>query len=181
MARSVPYPAFLSLVGKKTLVVGGGAIAARKARALARSGARVRVVAPRVCHEASRVAERVARRRFRPGDVAGAALVVCATSDETLNARVSELCRERGIWANVADRPALCDFILPAVLRRGRLSIAVSTGGASPFLARRLRLRLERFLTPRDVRLARTLHAIRPRLLALGVRRRRRALKRLAA
>jgi siroheme synthase-like protein len=176
MRVPAPYPAFLSLAGKRVLLVGGGGVAARKARALARCGALVKIVAPRVSPAALRHAAAAEKRRFRPGDLAGASLVICATSDEKLNARVSALCRRRGIWANVVDRPRLCDFILPAVVRRGRLAIAVSTGGASPYLARHLRRRLERFLTPEDARIAETLHNMRPRLLALSVERRRRVL-----
>lgn len=178
---AAPYPAFLRLEGKKVLLVGGGKIAARKARELARAGAVVKVVAPRVCREAWEEAARVVERRFRAGDLDGAALAVCATDDEELNARVSRLCRRRGIWANVVDRPPLCDFFAPAVVRRGRVAIAVSTGGASPFLARRLRRRLRGFLTPEDARLASTLARLRPRLLGLSLARRRRVLAAAAA
>lgn len=176
MRPPAPYPAFLSLAGKRVLLVGGGAVAARKARALARGGARVKVVAPRVCPAVLKAAERVVVRRFRPSDLEGATLVICATADEALNARVSGLCRKKRIWANVVDRPALCDFILPAVVRRGRLEIAVSTGGASPYLARHLRRRLEKFLTPEDARLAQALYDLRPHLLEMGLTQRRRVL-----
>ena len=181
MRGAAPYPAFLRLEGKRVLLVGGGKIAARKARDLARCGARVKVVAPRVCPEAWEPAERVVERRFRASDLDGAALAVCATGDEVLNARVSRLCRSRGIWANVVDRPPLCDFFVPAVVRRGRVSIAVSTGGASPFLARRIRRRLQGFLTPEDARLASVLGRLRPRLLGMSMTRRRRVLAAAAA
>ena len=179
MRASPHYPAFLSLSGKRVLLVGGGTIAASKALALARCGALVTAVAPQLSPAVLRSAESAVRRRFRPDDLDGAALVICATDDEKLNERVSALCRKRGIWANVVDRPRLCDFILPAVVRRGRLAIAVSTGGASPALAKHLRRKLERFLTPADVLLAETLHAMRPRLLELGPARRRRVIARL--
>ena len=181
MTGAAPYPAFLRLDGKRVLLVGGGAVAARKARALARCGARVTLVAPRVGAAARRAADRVVERSFRARDLDGAALAVCATDDEALNARVSRLCRRRGVWANVVDRPALCDFIVPAVVRRGPLSIAVSTGGASPFMARRLRRRLESFLTPEDARLTAALGKLRPRLLEIAVPLRRRVLAGLAA
>jgi precorrin-2 dehydrogenase/sirohydrochlorin ferrochelatase len=176
MTVPAPYPAFLSIAGKRVLLVGGGGIAARKAQALARCGALVKVVAPRVSPAVLRAANSAAIRRFRPGDLDGAALVICATADEKLNARVSALCRKRGIWANVVDRPGLCDFILPAVVRRGRLAIAVSTGGSSPYMARHLRRRLERFLTPEDARIAETLHNMRPRLLEMSISERRKVL-----
>jgi len=106
---------------------------------------------------------------------------VCATDDERLNERVSRLCRSRGIWANVVDRPRLCDFIVPAVVRRGPLSIAFSSGGASPFMARRLRRRLQTLLTPEDARLAAELGKLRPRLLEMSLPRRRRVLAGIAA
>lgn len=181
MSGPAPYPAFLRLDGKRVLLVGGGAAAARKARALARCGARVTLVAPRVAAAARRAAERVVERGFRARDLAGVALAVCATDDEALNARVSRLCRRRGIWANVVDRPALCDFIVPAVVRRGPLSIAVSTGGASPFMARRLRRRLQSVLTPADAKLTAELGSMRPRLLEISLPLRRRLLARFAA
>jgi siroheme synthase-like protein len=181
MSVAAPYPAFLRLAGKRVLLIGGGKIAAHKARALARCGARVKLVAPRVCAAAWESAERVIERRFRASDLDGAALAVCATADEDLNARVSRLCRSRGIWANVVDRPPLCDFFVPAVIRRGPVSIAVSTGGASPFMARRLRRRLQGFLTPEDARLASALSRLRPRLLGMSMSRRRRVLAAAAA
>ena len=181
MSAAAPYPAFLRLDGKRVLLIGGGAVAARKAQALARCGALVKIVAPRVGASARRAAERVVERRVEARDLDGVALAVCATDDEALNERVSALCRRRGIWANVVDRPLLCDFIVPAVLRRGPLSIAVSTGGASPFMARRLRRRLQAFLTPEDARLASALKKMRPRLLELAVSRRRRLLAAIAA
>ena len=181
MSGAAPYPAFLRLDGKRVLLIGGGAVAARKAQALARCGALVKIVAPRVNPSARRAAARVVQRRFQARDLDGVALAVCATDDEALNERVSRLCRRRGIWANVVDRPRLCDFIVPAVVRRGPLSIAVSTGGASPFMARRLRRRLENFLTPEDARLTTALKKIRPRLLEMSMPRRRRLLDGIAA
>src|SRR3569832_2104199 len=106
---AAPYPAFLRLEGKRVLLVGGGKIAARTARDLSRAGALVKRVAPRVCREAWQEASRVVERRFRARELDGAALAGCATDDEDLNARVSRLCRRRGSWANVVDRPPLCD------------------------------------------------------------------------
>ncbi|HEX4046604.1 MAG TPA: bifunctional precorrin-2 dehydrogenase/sirohydrochlorin ferrochelatase [Elusimicrobiota bacterium] len=181
MSAAAPYPAFLRLDGKRVLLVGGGPVAARKARDLARCGARVKIVAPRVVAAARRRAERVVERRFRPRDLDGAALAVCATGDEVVDARVSALCRRRGIWANVVDRPALCDFIVPAVVRRGPLAVAFSSGGASPFMARRLRRRLQGLVTPEDARLAAQLGRLRPRLLEMTLARRRRFLAGIAA
>lgn len=157
--RTFPhFPAFLNLSGRRAVVVGAGALAERKARALARCGAKVRRL-----------------RRLRPGALDEAVLVVSAAGP-ALNAKVSKLCRRLRIPANVVDEPALCDFILPAVVRRGRIVIGISTGGTSPALARHLRRRLERFLTPEDARLSGELARLRPRLLKLDIRRRRRVL-----
>ena len=131
------YPAFLDLSHKDCLVIGGGVLALHKTRAFVELGARVTVVAPRVKPDFARLrGVRVVRRGFRPGDLAGQPwLVVAATDDEALHARVAALCRQRRIWVNVVDRPPLCDFIVPSVTRRGPVTFAVSTGGASPAVA----------------------------------------------
>lgn len=132
----------LRLEGRRALVVGGGAVALRKARALARAGARVAVVAPRIGAGFGRFETR--RRAFRAGDVRGASVVVAATDDAAVNRRVHAACRARGIPVNVVDVPELCTFTVPAVFRRGKLTIAVSTDGEAPALAGAIRRDLER-------------------------------------
>jgi siroheme synthase-like protein len=173
------YPVFLDVAGKRCLVVGGGAVAARKALALARCGARVTVVAPEARPSLRGPNVSVRRRRFAAADLASPApwLVVAATDDEALNARVAALCARRRIWANVADRPALCGFIFPSVARRGALTLAVSTGGASPALAKFVGRRLRREFGPAYAALARRLRRRRPALLRLPLRHRRAVLK----
>jgi len=143
------YPIALNLVGRRVLVVGGGNVALRKARTLAGAGAAVRVVSPEILPELR------ADPRFEciaePYDarhLAGAALVIAATDDEAVNARVAAGARAAGVLVNVVDRPALCDFIVPSVVERGALVIAISTGGAAPGLARRLREELEEEFGP---------------------------------
>lgn len=136
------YPVFLDLRGKRCLVVGGGAVARRKVEGLQEAGAEVTVVAPRVLPMAEGVHVQV--RRFLPADLDGMVFVIAATDDAEVNALVAREATARGIWVNVADAPALCTVILPALVRRGALRIAISTGGASPSLARRLRERFER-------------------------------------
>ena len=138
------YPVFLDLTGEPCLVVGGGEIARRKARALLRAGARVTLVAPRLDPGVRKLRVRRIRRKFRSGDVRGAALVVSATNDPDVNRSVFRACRRRRIPVNVVDVPELCRFIVPAVVRRGPVVVAVSTGGASPGLAKALRQELER-------------------------------------
>ncbi len=175
MARSY-YPAFLDLEGQRVLVVGGGVVAESKAKALAKCGAKVTVVAPEIGRRLKRTAADCKRRPFEENDLEGVHLAVIATDDESLNIRAAAACRRRNVLHNVVDRPGLCAFICPSVARRGRLTLAVSTGGASPALARTLRQRLEKFLTPADAQLAAKLARMRPRLLKLPLTQRRRAL-----
>ena len=165
------YQAGLDLRGRACLVVGGGAVARRKAEGLAEAGAKVRVVAPE-CLPMPEGAS-VALRPFDDRDLEGVTLAVAASDDRELNARVARLARERGVWVNVVDEPGDGDVELPAVVRRGALRIAVSTGGASPALARRIRERLDEEYGPEWGELAELLGALRaewePRAIAAGV------------
>jgi precorrin-2 dehydrogenase/sirohydrochlorin ferrochelatase len=165
------YPAFLDLTGKDVLVVGAGPVALQKVEALIPTGACVSVVAlqavPKIRSLARRGKIGLELRAFRPSDVAGRALVFCATADENLNARVSAECRRRRIWANIVDRTPLCDFIVPAVVQRGEVVFAVSTGGTSPALAKVLRRRIEREFGPEVAEAAATLKRYRRRILQI--------------
>lgn len=140
---TVLYPIFLNLDGKRCVVVGGGAVANRKARKLLQARAEVVAISPEVKPELESVATEVRRRPYREGDLEGASLVFAATNLREVNAAVTREARGRGIPVNVADEPSEGDFALPSVLRRGQLQVAVSTGGASPTLARRVRYELE--------------------------------------
>lgn len=160
------FPALLKVKGEPCLLVGGGAAALQKARALRKAGARIRVVAPRIGAALARLAEEVARRPFRRADVAGQTLVIAATDDPATQRRVFEACRARRIPVNVVDVPELCSFIVPAVFRRGPVTVAISTGGLSPSLAKALRLRLEALLPSSLGALARELGRERSRLPA---------------
>jgi precorrin-2 dehydrogenase/sirohydrochlorin ferrochelatase len=140
---TVLYPIFLNLDGKRCVVVGGGAVANRKARKLLQARAEVVAISPEVKPELESVATEVRRRPYREGDLEGASLVFAATNRREINAAVTREARGRGIPVNVADEPSEGDFALPSVLRRGQLQLAVSTGGASPTLARRVRYELE--------------------------------------
>ncbi len=141
------YPLFADLHGRRCVVAGGGAIAQRKVTTLLQYGAEVTVVSPTLTARLSRLARdrrvRHVARRFRAGDVRGAWLVYAATNDETVNDAVFRAAARQRIFANVVDQPARCSFIAPAILRRGPLVIAVSTGGASPTVAKRLRDELD--------------------------------------
>ena len=148
------YPIALDLTGRACLVVGGGAIALRKVSALVEAGARVMVVSPWLTPALLRLATEAPLswrpREYVAGDAAGFVLVMVATDDRAANAAVAAECRERGIWVNCADDPDRCDFILPSVFRRGAVTVAVSTGGASPTMARLVREELDALL-PWDV------------------------------
>ena len=125
------------------MVVGGGEVGNRKARKLLQARAEVVVVSPEVKPELASMAAEVRRRPYRAGDLEGAFLAFAVTDAREVNAAVVREGRERSIPVNVADRPSEGDFALPSTLRRGQLQVAVSTGGASPTLARRIRTELE--------------------------------------
>ena len=145
------YPVFLDLAQRRCLVVGGGPVAEGKVAGLLAAGARVTVVSPIVTERlAAWAAERRivhAARPYRADDLDGRQLAFTATDDPAVTAAVSADGRARGVWVNAADDPAHCDFILPAVVRRGRLAVAISTGGASPAAARAIREELDGYLT----------------------------------
>ena len=143
------YPVGLVLDGRPCLVVGGGRIAARKVAGLVACGASVTVVASDVCDElASCAGVRIERRRYRSGEAAGYRLVVTATGDEHVAQQVFDDAEAAGVWVNSADDPARCTFTLPAVLRRGPVTLAVATGGASPAFASWLRDHVDGLLGP---------------------------------
>jgi len=141
------FAAFLDLRRRRCLIAGGGPIAERKVRALLECGARVVVASPAVTPAlaalaaAGRIEHRA--RPFRRADVRGCALAVAATGSARADRAVARAARARGVLVNAVDRPALCDLILPSVLRRGELQIAVSTGGRCPALGREIRQSLE--------------------------------------
>ena len=142
------YPVFALLEGVRVLVVGGGEVAERKAAALIDAGALVQVVAREAC-EAMRTLEtrgelKIELRDYRAGEAAGYALTVASTDDAETNRQVADDSRGAGRLVNVVDQPDLCNFIVPSVIRKGELTIAISTGGASPALSRRIRERLEK-------------------------------------
>lgn len=163
------YPVFLDLHDVPVLVVGGGRIGARKAEGLAAAGARVRLVATEVSeHVDVTTLDDIRSRAFEPSDLDGMRLVVTATGEFEVDATISAQARARGIWTNAADQPVDCEFILPAIARRGRVTVAVSTDGASPALARELRNVIDEFLTDEIGSLAETLAAERAAVQASG-------------
>jgi len=146
------FPIFLKLTGRACLVVGAGSVVEAKIRSLMLTCALVHVVAPRatpaVVEWAGSGSIRWDARTFAPTDLEGMFLVIAATSSVEVNDLVFREARRRGVLCNVVDDPARCDFYYPAVVRRGSLQIAVSTGGQSPALAQRLRRELENQFGP---------------------------------
>jgi precorrin-2 dehydrogenase/sirohydrochlorin ferrochelatase len=166
--RNVLYPISVDVRGTKCVVVGGGAVAARKMRALVECGAKVVVVAPEICSAIAalvgkgRVAHKA--KKFSGADLKGALLAIAATDDEEVNRAVAAAARRNRALVNVVDVPKLCDFQVPAVLRRGPIVIAVSSGGASPALAARLRDVIGQTIGPEYGRAARAMARVRQRL-----------------
>jgi precorrin-2 dehydrogenase/sirohydrochlorin ferrochelatase len=142
------YPIFVDLSGRRCVVVGGGEVANRKARKLLQARAGVVVISPEILPELESVAVEVHRRAYEEGDLEGAYLAFAATNSREVNAAVAREAKERSIPVNVADKPSEGDFALPSTLRRGRLQVAVSTGGASPTLARKIKEELEDVFGP---------------------------------
>jgi len=141
-------PLFHKLQGRPVLVVGGGEVALRKARLLAEAGACLRVVAPDVRRELQAMAgeQGVFLRGYQSDDLQGVGLVIAATDDEPLNARISAEAQALGIPVNVVDAPALCSVIFPAIVDRSPLIVAVSSGGDAPVLARLIRAKIETWI-----------------------------------
>ena len=142
------YPIMLDIKGERCVVVGGGEVALRKAQSLLDCGARVRVISPALCPDLdkmrdSKTIEYIARE-YRDNDLDGAMLVVAATDDREVNTQIMQEAESLSMLCNVVDDPELSNFIVPSSLRRGSLTIAVSTGGKSPALARRIRTELEK-------------------------------------
>jgi siroheme synthase-like protein len=164
------FPVFLKLEHKTVLIVGGGRLARQKLRTLAPAGANVRLVAPEIAAEClqwpgSGTFEAL-RRPFAAEDLESADLVFAATGDAEFNHRVVELARAAGLLANAVDDPGHCDFFTPAVVRRGTLTLAVSSDGRLPGLTRAVRELLEEWLPERDDGLMEALVAARAELRA---------------
>ena len=152
------FPVFLKIKGRPCLVVGGGKVAARKVALLRRAGADITVVAPVFCDELLALQEAgditLHHREFSDSDISNLVLVIAATDDRDINQRVYDLAGMRNIPVNLVDSPEQSNFIVPSIIDRSPVQVAVSTGGASPVLARLLRARLESFIPSAYGRLA---------------------------
>ena len=167
------YPIFVELQDRRCLVIGGGPEALRKVRGLRAAAADVTVISPKLTSELRRMLAAGEidwlEREYQEGDVEGYEVVMVATDDGAVNAEVAAEGRRRRVWVNAADDPANCDFILPAVIRSGAITVAASTGGTSPALARRLREELEAYLTEEMPALADLLGEVRGELRGRGI------------
>lgn len=162
------FPVSLDVAGRECLVVGGGPIAARKAKALIDCGARVTIVAPQISSEAALLDATFEQRDYRPGEVAGYWFVTVAVDDVAVSQRVADDAEAAKVWVNSADDPARCSAILPAVLRRGDVNIAVGTSGTAPVLAAWLRDQLALVVGPQIADVARQVSAQRAAIHADG-------------
>ena len=165
MSSKAYYPLFADLHDRLCVVVGGGLIAQRKVTTLLGYGARITLVSPTVTRRLSAYARqgkiRHVNRRFRPADLNGAWLVYAATNEEAINESVYRTATRAQIFTNVVDQKPLCSFIAPAIVKRGELVIAISTGGASPTIAKRLRRELTATIGHDYARLLRLLRGLR--------------------
>jgi precorrin-2 dehydrogenase/sirohydrochlorin ferrochelatase len=164
------YPVNLNVRNRKCLVVGGGPVGTRKVKTLLECGAAITVVSKNISEELKKLSETemlfIEERPFHSSDLEGVFLVICATSDEALNLRISSEAERRNMLCNVADVPEACNFILPAVVQRGDLIIAISTSGNSPAFAKKLREELEKQFGKEYELFLMLMGAIRKKLLA---------------
>lgn len=148
------------------VVIGGGQVAERKVQGLLQGEAEVTVISPCLTPTLARLAQdgriRAALRSYLPGDLAGARLAIAATDDAAVNAAVAEEAHQRGCLVNIVDDPQRCTFHVPAVIRRGEITVGISTSGASPALARYLRRQLDSLIGPEYGQLAAMLAELRP-------------------
>jgi siroheme synthase-like protein len=152
MKRFPYYPIFLDIEDRPVVIIGGGEVCARKAETMMKYGARVTVVSPELTPEIETWAREgklvVRRKHYEAADLGEANIVIASTDDTGVNEQIAADCRARRIPVNVVDVTPLCEFIVPAIIEKGSVQIAVSTGGKSPALARTLKEDLQRTIGP---------------------------------
>jgi precorrin-2 dehydrogenase/sirohydrochlorin ferrochelatase len=167
------YPIFLDIADRRVVLIGGGEVILRKVQGLLEVGAEPTVVSPELHPDLALLVNqgrvRHEPRKYRLGDLKDCALAFVGTDDGSVNAEVAEEGRERGVWVNAVDDIPNCDFIMPGVARRSNITIAVSTGGGSPAMARKLREDLEQFLTEEYALLLEVATEIRSELRQKGI------------
>ena len=159
------YPIYIDIEDRDVLIVGGGTVCARKAETMMKYGARVTIVSPEVTEEIDRWEREgkitVHRKPYEEADLEGRSMVIASTDDQCVNARVARDSRRRRVPVNVVDVTHLCEFIVPAIVERGSIQIAVSTGGKSPALARTLKEELQNMVGPEYAEVNDTLGSLR--------------------
>jgi len=159
------YPVFLDISDRVCVVIGGGQVALRKVKALIECGAAVKVISPDLCAELNQLAEsgeiETQQRRYRDGDLKDAHIVIVATDDHDTNREAVKEANRRAVLVNVVDDAGNSNFIVPSSMRRGDITIAVSTAGRSPALARKIRTRLEDYFGDEYASLALLLDDVR--------------------
>ncbi len=159
------YPLYFDIEDRLCVVIGGGNVAERKVRALLAARARIKVISPVATEGLLRLGQsggiELIRREYRDGDLQGAALAFAATDSSETNDRIRQEARSSGVPLNVADRPDLCDFIVPSIVRKGPITIAISTSGLLPMLSKKLRKEIIEKLSSDFVLYARRVAAFR--------------------
>ncbi len=174
--RELPtyYPIFLNISGQRCVVVGGGQVALRKVRTLLEHGAGVEVISPDLCPELGQLAEsgeiRVLQRSYQSGDLQDAVIAIAATNDSHTNQEVVTEARRKTVLVNVVDDAESSDFIAPSYMRRGDVTIAISTAGRSPALARKIRTSLEKNFGDEYASLALLLDEVRAEVKRQGIK-----------
>lgn len=168
------YPVLLNISGKRCVVIGGGQVALRKVRALLEHGANVEVISPEFCSELGQLDENgeihVRNREYQAGDLKGVFIVIAATDNRDINLQVKNEARMNAVLVNVVDDAENSDFIVPSYLRRGDITIAVSTAGRSPALARKIRARLEKDFGEEYASLALLIDEVRTEVKRQGIK-----------
>ena len=163
------YPVFLELVGRRVVVIGGGAVAARKAQTILAAGARLVVVADQIDDVLAALCQHteaeLIRSRYSSHYLTGALLAIAATNNRNLNKKIYADCQQLQILCNVADEPELCDFFVPAVVKKGALQIAIGTDGDCPAYAGHIRKKLEQIFTEQHGRFLAELQTLRNRII----------------
>lgn len=163
------FPLYMNVTGQNCVVVGGGNIAARKIEKLLPFQANITVIAPSVCKEiAENKAITIRKRTFQDSDADGAFLVIGATNDTQINSHIAEICRKKHIPVNIVDAPQLCSFYFPGIVRKEPVTVAISTDGAAPLLARYLRESIEEIIDDTVIKTAETLQTGRKKLRSMA-------------
>ncbi|MHC4840001.1 MAG: precorrin-2 dehydrogenase/sirohydrochlorin ferrochelatase family protein [Planctomycetota bacterium] len=161
------FPIFLKLENRKVLVVGAGKVAMRKIEALLQAGAALKVIATEVCDEVRQLQSEIdlQEREFQSGDCSGAFMVVAATGDSDVNAKVRSEADANGQLINAVDDPANCNFFLGGIVRNGDVRIAISTQGKAPMMARRIKQHIQSQMNPALAQLVEEVHELRQKVM----------------